>query len=103
MGIKLHETVNRDGSHYSWLFFCPGCDSIHQCDTRWSYNGDPAHPTFRNSVLVHAEPSIGRPLCHSYVTDGRIQYLGDCTHALAGKTVDLPDWDTCPRYNGTGP
>ena len=30
--------------------------------------------------------------CHTFVTDGRIQFLGDCTHALAGQTVDLPDW-----------
>jgi hypothetical protein len=30
-------------------------------------------------------------VCHSFVTDGRIQYLGDCTHAMAGQTVDLPD------------
>ena len=29
--------------------------------------------------------------CHSFVTDGRIQFLSDCTHALAGQTVDLPD------------
>lgn len=26
-------------------------------------------------------------------TDGRIQFLNDCTHALAGQTVDLPDWE----------
>jgi len=31
-------------------------------------------------------------VCHSFVTDGRIQFLGDCTHTLAGQTVDLPDW-----------
>jgi hypothetical protein len=31
-------------------------------------------------------------VCHSFVTDGRIQFLGDCTHALAGQTVDLPEW-----------
>ena len=31
------------------------------------------------------------PRGHSYVTDGRIQYLSDCTHPLAGQTVDLPD------------
>ncbi|MGT2429227.1 hypothetical protein ACU4HD_11865 [Cupriavidus basilensis] len=24
--------------------------------------------------------------CHSFVTDGHIQFLGDCTHALAGQT-----------------
>jgi hypothetical protein len=27
------------------------------------------------------------------VTDGRIQFLGDCTHALAGQTVDLLPFD----------
>ena len=26
-------------------------------------------------------------------TDGRIQFLGDCTHHLAGQTVDLPDFE----------
>lgn len=30
-------------------------------------------------------------VCHSFVTDGRIQFLGDCTHALTGQTVDLPE------------
>ncbi|WP_019573378.1 DUF6527 family protein [Curvibacter lanceolatus] len=30
--------------------------------------------------------------CHSFVTDGRIQFLSDCTHELAGQTVDLPPW-----------
>jgi hypothetical protein len=33
-------------------------------------------------------------VCHSFVTDGRIHFLADCTHALAGHIVDLPDWDT---------
>lgn len=28
-------------------------------------------------------------VCHSFVTDGRIQFLSDCTHALAGQTVYL--------------
>jgi hypothetical protein len=32
-------------------------------------------------------------ICHSYVTDGKIQFLNDCTHELAGQTVDLPEWD----------
>jgi hypothetical protein len=29
--------------------------------------------------------------CHSFVTDGRIAFLTDCSHALAGQTVDLPE------------
>jgi hypothetical protein len=31
-------------------------------------------------------------VCHSFVTDGRIQFLNDCTHPLAGQTVDIPEW-----------
>lgn len=82
----------------------------------WGYNGDAERPTFTPSVLVtsgHFMPShdpakgcyctnppptedgwgFECARCHSFVTDGRIQFLDDCTHALAGQTVDLPDYD----------
>jgi len=89
---------------------------------RWGWNGDAERPTFTPSVLVtwsepanlHDHDAMQRDLaeakrrreageqnvkvpvvdriCHTFVTDGRIQFLGDCTHALAGQTVDLPDW-----------
>ena len=29
----------------------------------------------------------------SYVKDGSIQFLADCTHALAGRTVPLQPWN----------
>src|SRR5436309_254590 len=28
-------------------------------------------------------------VCHSFVRDGLIEFLGDCTHPLAGRTVPL--------------
>lgn len=83
---------------------------------RWTYNGNPDKPTFSPSVLVRTghyvsdrkstddcwcdynaeHPDDPAPftcvICHSFVRDGRIQFLGDCTHALAGQTVDLPEW-----------
>jgi hypothetical protein len=31
--------------------------------------------------------------CHSFVTDGKIQFLPDCYHSLKGQTVELPEWD----------
>jgi hypothetical protein len=41
----------------------------------------------------HHHVAPGQPVvCHSFVTDGRIQFLEDCTHELAGQTVDLPEW-----------
>jgi hypothetical protein len=27
--------------------------------------------------------------CHSFITDGKIEFLSDCTHSLAGQTVEL--------------
>lgn len=32
-------------------------------------------------------------VCHSFVRDGQIEFLGDCTHSLAGQTVPLPSVD----------
>ncbi len=87
------------------MFWCPGCDGAHQVGVgqgpgpRWGYNGNPDRPTFTPSVLVtYNGPDAGidgapPAVCHSFVTDGRIQFLGDCTHALAGQTVDLPDFE----------
>ncbi len=96
------------------VFFCPGCKESHQITVRddpnrqgptWGYNGNPEAPTFTPSILVRwNEPSdkdceFDNPakdrqmVCHSFVTDGRIQFLNDCTHSLAGQTVDIPDFD----------
>jgi hypothetical protein len=88
------------------LFFCPGCRAVHGIKVgagaglRWGYNGNPEAPTFTPSILVQTgravdptfKPEPGDPpeTCHSFVTDGRIQFLGDSTHPLAGQTVDLP-------------
>jgi hypothetical protein len=88
----------------------------------WSYNGNPDAPTFTPSVLARTTGAPdGRSVmtdeeaqehdaiykaggrealfasrfgkvCHSFVTDGRIRYLGDCTHDLKGQTIDLPEW-----------
>jgi hypothetical protein len=44
-------------------------------------------------MLVHPNPNANppSPLCHSFVRDGRIEFLSDCTHSLAGQTVELPE------------
>jgi len=97
------------------FFWCPGCDGAHQVQVgdgpgpRWGFNGDYDRPTFTPSVLVrgtrpitdeeHARIMAGETIkteptvCHSFVTDGRIQFLGDCTHPMAGQTVPLPEFD----------
>lgn len=80
---KIHQM-----SDTLWAFWCPGCDEAHAINTTWSFNGDFERPTIQPSVLVMA----ATPECHSFVTDGRIQFLTDSTHQYAGKTVDLPEW-----------
>ncbi len=61
----------------------------------WGFNGDMDRPTLTPSINASREyrDPTNRPdrRCHSFVTAGRIQFLADCTHALAGQTVDLPD------------
>lgn len=55
----------------------------------WSFNGDLDRPTFSPSILVYPSHKQGR--CHSFVRDGKIEFLGDCDHALKGQTVELPE------------
>ena len=56
----------------------------------WSWNGSVDSPTLKPSVLSKQPPIV----CHSFVTDGKIHFLADCTHEHAGKTLDLlnVDW-----------
>lgn len=77
-------------------FDCPGCHMSHALPTSgpraWSFNGNLDKPTFRPSILAreYDGDNVVR-ICHSFVTDGNIQFLGDCTHELAGKTVEIPE------------
>lgn len=95
---------------FGFSFFCPGCNSAHTINTNpggWGFNGNVDLPTFTPSVLVThpANPEASEEFrewrterrCHSFVTDGRIQFLGDCTHALVGQTVPLADF---PEHYG---
>jgi hypothetical protein len=83
-GEVLHRAFSAGGDHY--LFFCPGCQRAHFFDSRWTFNGDLVKPSFRASLSV--------PGCHSFVTNGMIQFLPDSTHALAGQTVPMVPWET---------
>ena len=95
-------TVNIE-SNGNRLIYCPGCETVHVFDKRWSFNGDEVNPTFKPSLLIHADSDYWKSSggrrgfrCHSFVTNGRIQFLKDSTHKLAGQTVDLPPF----RWHG---
>lgn len=43
-------------------------------------------------VMKEGPIEMVKTVCHSFVTDGNIQFLDDCTHELKGKTVPLEDF-----------
>lgn len=100
-------------------FYCPACKTYHEVNHTWSFNGNYEAPTFSPSVRVTSghynkrgigacwctfnkeHPESPAPftcsLCHLFVTDGKIQYLDDCSHELAGQTVEMVDLDDVSR------
>ncbi len=52
----------------------------------WSWNGDTEKPTIKPSILTRGGDNM---LCHSFVNDGKVKFLDDCTYEYAGKTLDL--------------
>ncbi len=103
---RARESRNQAGEFYGISFWCAGCSTAHyvptkngtQSDKGWDWNGSLERPTLSPSVLVHEakeeEGLIHMPRCHSYVRDGRIEYLADCGHSLAGQTIDLESMES---------
>ena len=87
-----------DGVFIDSLFFwCPGCNGAHRVivsgdnEEIWHWEGDLDNITLSPSVLV-TRPGDPKYRCHSFVKNGHIQFLNDCSHTLAGKTVELPEY-----------
>jgi hypothetical protein len=92
MGVKIHEMGEGPTGGRNYVFHCPGCQYGHSFEVpRWNWNGSFDKPTFTPSLLCNQHDAGSR--CHSFVTDGMIQFLSDCWHPLAGQTVEIPDWD----------
>lgn len=118
MGVKLWPIDNSEKypGQEEYIFHCPGCDIGHKfvvkwneqkkqehidwCKQRgftynatpiWTFNGSMELPTFSPSLLMCPDEPSRR--CHSFVRDGKIQFLDDCFHKLKGQTVEIPDVD----------
>lgn len=86
--------------------WCPACKQLHifttegrnHCGAAWGFDGNVEAPTFTPSMHCSwggtKDPDDGteipREVCHYFLHGGMIQFLGDCTHAMAGMTVPLP-------------
>lgn len=106
--MKISEILRRADDLL--IFKCPGCNRNHGVRIRalsspgdhhgpgWEWNGNADRPTFSPSVLVtyngNDAGTNGAPpaICHCFVRDGQMEFLGDCTHGLAGQTVPIPPW-----------
>ena len=104
---KIESLKNQNGVHAAWMFYCPACRCYHSFDERWEFNGNVDKPTFSPSLLVRFRRPKGytndnpapmgydgpyeNMVCHSFVTDGRIRFLSDCTHELAGQTINMEE------------
>lgn len=105
--MKVVEVKNKDGKLLGRAVRCPACEaddvgSVHIFFTEmpdggggWHFNGNMESPTFSPSMLARGQwgPERRPHVCHSYVRDGKIEYLSDCTHKMAGQTIELPEFD----------
>jgi hypothetical protein len=81
------------------VFYCPGCENPHTItitgNGSWSFDGNYNSPTISPSILSTGQDESGKTICHSFLKNGVLQFLDDCTHALKGQSVplpELPDW-----------
>lgn len=74
-------------------FKCPGCGRWHVVNhagnVRWNFNGDVDNPTIFPNIVCKTLGSQ-EVSCHCIVENGKIRFLPDSKHALAGMVIDLP-------------
>jgi len=107
MADKVAPYYDEEKVVVAYQIFCPGCGRTHVMHFRpygkpgaqWVFNGSLDFPTFTPSINNRSGPYPPGDeregefdVCHSFVENGLIRFLGDCTHALANKVVELPDF-----------
>lgn len=107
VGTKMRRVGSAEGYTAGGLaHWCPGCEEMHQfaldgknsSGAQWTWDGNVEAPSFSPSMNIrtnapdhpHYQPDACSSVCHYFVRAGRIEYLGDCTHAMKGQTVPLP-------------
>lgn len=100
MGKIMYESKNERVPGV-YVYWCEGCECCHAIYTinpntlgaMWSFNGNMEKPTIQPSVLVRWNKKDVPQVCHTFITDGMVNYLGDCTHRLAGQTIPMISLD----------
>lgn len=113
MGQVSTKLRSREGGGFS--YWCQGCEEVHAVDGTWTFDGNLEAPTFSPSVLTRSGHFLSnwkegdpcwctynrdhpnRPSsfkcrrCHTFIRGGMVEFLDDCSHALVGQTLPLPD------------
>lgn len=81
--------------------WCPACGNLHefpvddpQPKRTWTFDGNTESPTFNPSMNASwGWPDKPETLsrCHYKLIAGKIEFQADCTHAMKGQTVPLPE------------
>lgn len=108
--VKINEVVE-DGTNWiktGYCFWCPGCEEQHRIAVYekqdngaiWTFNENIESPTFNPSLLIKTGKYANSlfidneglsSICHSFIKDGKIEFLSDCTHKLKSQTIELKD------------
>ena len=105
-GPYFRRFFNKPDQFWYYYHQCPACDETHQYvvgapGQHWGFNNDFQKPSFTPSMLIATnaprspEEKLHRVTytqCHYFVRNGMIEYCADSPHALAGKSVPLPEW-----------
>jgi hypothetical protein len=105
MGILLSPVLARlDMADYyaqpMLAHWCPACGELHPfaCEQAqhngklWTWDGSVNFPTFSPAMDIRIQAfGDNRPawICHYFLRKGVIEFLGDCTHELAGQKRGL--------------
>lgn len=92
---NIDEETGQPYAHPQYMYWCEGCGYEHAFALKTEgghhqFNGDLNNPTISPSLVQNFTPDR---MCHSFINNGHIQYLGDCWHHLKNKTVELLDVD----------
>lgn len=97
--IKINENIDEETGkkyhHTQYLYNCLGCGYEHAFQLKsdggfHEFNMNLDKPTISPSLLQNF---VAGKTCHSFIRNGFIEYLGDCNHNFAGKTIELPDYE----------
>lgn len=92
---KVEYSNNNEVYMTHYAYFCIGCNKLHffgvNAEGHHSWNNDYDKPTISPSLLQNFRADS---ICHSFIRNGTIEYLGDCFHSLKNQIIPLPDTST---------